>query len=69
MVSKTIRIRNNYSNVDGIEDYSNSRLFVDIPIFKELGCRRRLYKIGNSASDLLQKDALLNTKIKFVREH
>jgi dipeptide/tripeptide permease len=27
----TIRIRNNYSNVDGIEDYSNSRLFVDIP--------------------------------------
>jgi hypothetical protein len=27
----TIRIRKNYSNVDGIEDYSNSRLFVDIP--------------------------------------
>jgi hypothetical protein len=27
----TIRIRKIYSNVDGIEEYSNSRLFVDIP--------------------------------------
>jgi hypothetical protein len=27
----TIRISKNYSNVDGIEDYSNSRIFVDIP--------------------------------------
>jgi hypothetical protein len=27
----TIRIKKNYSNIDGIEEYSNSRLFVDIP--------------------------------------